>query len=50
MTTVTLKECFDAVAPVLINQSLNEGLFPNQWKIAKAIPIYKTGVSTHGLW
>ncbi len=49
ISTLTLKECADAVTPaltVLINQSLNEGIFPNQLKIAKIIPIYKSSDRT----
>ena len=28
-----------------INLSLNSGVFPNSWKLAKVTPIYKSGVA-----
>jgi hypothetical protein len=47
--TELLKNCADLIlTPLtqLINQSLTEGIFPNKLKIAKIIPIFKSGDRT----
>ena len=42
----TIKKSFDLIAQPLaniINQSLYTGIFPEKLKIAKVIPVYKSG-------
>lgn len=41
-----IKKCITSVKKPLVhiyNISLNSGVFPNEWKIAKVIPLYKKG-------
>jgi hypothetical protein len=41
-----LRDCAEAVSPHLshlINLSLSEGIFPDEWKTAKVVPIHKSG-------
>ena len=44
-----LKECAQTVSKplhILFSRSLNEGIFPDQWKIAQVTPIFKKGDKT----
>ena len=46
LPTKVLKECAATLAPSLtavFNQSLSEGMFPEQWKTANVCPIFKKG-------
>ena len=41
-----LKNCASALAPpisLIINRSLESGVFPTQWKLSNVVPVYKKG-------
>ena len=41
-----LRECFDLIAEslsLIFNRSIIMGIFPNEWKCAKVVPIHKQG-------
>ena len=51
MSNKLLKEIYDSIhAPLLhvINLSITKGVFPDEWKIAKIVPIYKKGSKNEG--
>ena len=41
-----IKACISSPLCLIVNQSLNTGIFPGELKIAKVIPLYKKGDST----
>ena len=48
ISTTFLKICAPAIVPVLchlLNQSIETGIYPNQWKIAKVTALFKGGDS-----
>ena len=47
LSPVTLKNLCDGIAPILcdvINESISTSEFPDIWKVAKIIPIFKSGL------
>lgn len=43
---IFIKSCLDTLVEplyLIFNKSLNEGIFPDKWKLANIVPIYKNG-------